>query len=182
MDGSKRSSKTNAFFTGFGRFKKIALFDTLIAKHTVDELVSVLAHEIGHYKKGHILKSLAGSALSTGFMFFLLSLFLKNPGLFAAFRMDNISVYASIIFFGFLYSPVNMLISVVNNIFSRKWEYEADRYAAVTTAKPGAMIDALKKLSADNLSNLTPHPMKVFLEYSHPPVLERVKAIRNIKV
>jgi STE24 endopeptidase len=179
MDGSKRSSKSNAFFTGFGRFKRIALFDTLIEKHTVPELVSVLAHEVGHYKKRHILKSIGISALSTGLMFFLLSFFMNNRGLFEAFRMENLSVYASIIFFSFLYSPVNMLISIIGNIFSRKWEFEADNYAAATYGRPEPMITALKKLSADNLSNLTPHPLKVFVEYSHPPVLERIKAIRG---
>lgn len=178
MDGSKRSSKSNAFFTGFGRFKRIALFDTLIEKHTVPELVSVLAHEIGHYKKRHILKSIGVSALSTGLMFFLLSFFIGNKGLFSAFRMEHLSVYAGIIFFSFLYSPVNTIVSIAGNVFSRRWEFEADGYAASTYGKPDAMIEALKKLSADNLSNLTPHPLKVFVEYSHPPVLERIKALR----
>lgn len=178
MDGSKRSSKANAFFTGFGKFKRIALFDTLIARHTVDELVSVLAHEIGHYKKQHILKSLAVSFLTSGLMFFVLSKFLGNASLFAAFGMEKISVYAGIVFFGFLFAPISAVISVAGNILSRKWEYEADRYAVEKHGKPEAFINALKKLSVENLSNLTPHPLKVFMDYSHPPVLDRIQRIK----
>jgi len=180
MDGSKRSAKTNAFFTGFGKFRRIVLFDTLIAKHTVDELVSVLAHEMGHYKKKHILKFIVASIITNGLMFFILSLFINNRGLFDAFRMENISIYASLFFFGFLYTPINLILSIFHNIFSRKYEYEADRYAVTTYKKPESMIIALKKLSVDNLSNLTPHPLKVFIEYSHPPVLNRIYSIRNI--
>ena len=180
MDGSKRSTKSNAFFTGFGKYRRIVLFDTLIEKHTVDELVSVLAHEMGHYKKGHIFKSIMISILNTGLMLFVLSFFVRVPGLFEAFKMQNISVYAGILFFGFLYTPINMVVSVAANALSRKYEYEADSYAVTTYKKPEAMINALKKLSVDNLSNLTPHPLKVFLEYSHPPVLERIKAIKEL--
>ncbi|MCG2712253.1 MAG: M48 family metallopeptidase [Candidatus Omnitrophica bacterium] len=179
MDGSRRSTKSNAFFTGFGRFRRIALFDTLIEKHTTDELVSVLAHEIGHYKKKHILKTMILSIGTAGLMFYILSNFLNNQGLFAAFKMEHVSVYAGLVFFGFLYTPINMIFSVMGSIISRKHEYEADRFAVTTYKKPEAFIDALKKLSVDNLSNLTPHPLKVFLDYSHPPVLERIKAIRN---
>ncbi len=182
MDGSKRSSKTNAFFTGFGRFRRIVLFDTLIAKHTVPELVSVLAHEMGHYKKGHIKKFVIMSFLNTFIMFFILSFFVSNEGLFEAFSMETVSIYASLVFFGFLYTPISMFLSVIQNIVSRKYEYEADRYAVETYKKPEAMTEALKKLSVDNLSNLTPHKLKVFMEYSHPPVLERIKAIKNIKI
>lgn len=182
MDGSKRSTKTNAFFTGFGRFRRIVLFDTLIAKHTVSELVSVLAHEMGHYKKGHIKKFMIMSFINTFIMFFILSFFIANPDLFEAFSVENISVYASFVFFGFLYTPISMFLSVIQNIMSRKYEYEADRYAVETYKKPEAMIEALKKLSVDNLSNLTPHKFKVFTEYSHPPVLERIKAIKSIKI
>ena len=180
MDGSRRSTKSNAFFTGFGRFRRIALFDTLIARHSVDELVSVLAHEMGHYKKYHVQKSIVLSILNTGLMLCILSLFIHSPGLFAAFRMDYMSVYAAVVFFGFLYSPLSFLISIGGNIISRRHEYEADAYAVKTYVKPEAMISALKKLSVDNLSNLTPHPAKVFLEYSHPPVLERIRAIKAI--
>lgn len=182
MDGSKRSTKTNAFFTGFGKFRRIVLFDTLIAKHTTQELVSVLAHEMGHYKKGHIHKFMIMSFANTIIIFFLLSLFIGNEGLFAAFKMQHVSVYGALIFFGFLYTPISMFLSVIQNVISRKQEYEADRYSVTTYKNPKAMIEALKKLSVDNLSNLTPHKMKVFMEYSHPPVLDRIKAIRNIKI
>jgi len=178
MDASKRSAKSNAFFVGFGRYRRIVLFDTLISRHSVEELVSVLAHEMGHYKKKHILKFMAGSVISSGVMFYILSLFINNAGLFAAFRMEQVSIYASIVFFGFLFTPISTLLAVITNIFSRRYEFESDSYAVTTYKKPDAMIAALKKLSVDNLSNLTPHPLKVFLEYSHPPVLRRIEAIR----
>jgi STE24 endopeptidase len=180
MDGSKRSSKSNAFFTGFGKNKRIALFDTLIEKHTTDELVAVLAHEIGHYKKKHIIKNMAISVLHTGIMFALLSVFLQVPALFEAFYMDQMSVYAGLLFFGLLYSPIETILGVGMQVLSRKHEFEADHFAATTIEKREAMINALKKLSKDNLSNLTPHPFYVFLNYSHPPVLQRVEAMRGI--
>ena len=180
MDGSKRSSKSNAFFTGFGKNKRIALFDTLIEKHTVAELVAVLAHEIGHYKKKHIVKGMIISILHMGVMFFLLSVFISHKGLFDAFYVDQISVYAGMIFFGMLYAPIELILSIFMNIFSRTNEYEADRYASETTKDSQSMIEALKKLSVHNLSNLTPHPFYVFLNYSHPPVLERIRAMRQL--
>jgi STE24 endopeptidase len=179
MDGSKRSTKSNAFFTGFGRYRRIVLFDTLIEKHTVEELVSVLAHEMGHYKKKHILKSMIISILTTGLMFYILSLFINNRQLFAAFKMEETSIYASLFFFGFLYTPIEMILSIFGNMLSRRHEYDADDYAVKTYGKPESMIEALKKLSVENLSNLTPHPIKVLLSYSHPPVLERIRAIRR---
>lgn len=179
MDGSKRSTKSNAFFTGFGKNKRIALFDTLIEKHSVGELVAVLAHEIGHYKKKHILKGMIVSILHMGVVFYLLSLFLSHQGLFDAFYMEKMSIYAGLIFFGMLFSPVDMILSVFMQIFSRRNEYQADRFAAETTDRSDDMINALKKLSAHNLSNLTPHPLYVFLNYSHPPVLQRINALRN---
>lgn len=181
MDGSKRSSKSNAFFTGFGKHKRIALFDTLIENQTVPEIVAVLAHEIGHFKKKHILQGMVIGILHTGVMFYLLSIFLSHQGLFEAFYMENAAatpIYAGLIFFGMLFSPIEMILSVFMQIFSRKNEFEADRYAAETTGDPESMVSALKKLSAHNLSNLTPHPLYVFLNYSHPPVLERIRAIR----
>ncbi len=180
MDASRRSTKTNAFFTGFGRFRRIVLFDTLIEKYSVDELLSVLAHEMGHYKKKHIFKSILMSITTTGLMFFLISFFINNEGLFSAFQMQSTSVYASLIFFAFLYAPINMLVSIFSKMLSRKREYEADAYAVGTYKKPDAMISALKKLTVDNLSNLTPHPLKVFLSYSHPPVQERIRSIRTM--
>ena len=181
MDGSKRSTKSNAFFTGFGKFRRIVLFDTLIQRQTLEELVSVLAHEMGHYKKGHILKSMLISFFSTGLIFFILSLFMNNRDLFAAFKMDEVSIYGSLFFFGFLYAPIEMLLSLLGHMLSRKYEYDADAFAVETYGKPDSMITALKKLSTDNLTNLTPHPLNVFLNYSHPPVLDRIKAIRLMK-
>ena len=180
MDNSKRSTKSNAFFAGFGRFRRIVLFDTLIQKHTVEELTSVLAHEMGHFKLGHILKQMVLGFVSMAAMFFLLSIFISSPWLFEAFKVSTPSVYAGIVFFGFLYIPISFALSIITSAFSRKCEYEADAYAVTTYKKPQAMIDALKKLSVDNLSNLTPHKFKVFLEYSHPPVLERIKAIKDL--
>lgn len=182
MDGSKRSTKSNAFFTGFGKFRRIVLFDTLIAKQTTEQLVSVLAHEMGHYKKGHINKFMMMSFVNVVLMFFILSFFMGNQYLFEAFGMQNISVYAALVFFGFLYTPVSMFLSIIQNVISRKYEFEADKYAVDTYKKPDSMVEALKKLSVDNLTNLTPHKLKVFLEYSHPPILERIKAIKNIKI
>ena len=178
MDGSKRSSKSNAFFTGFGKNKRVVLYDTLIEKHSEDELVSVLAHEIGHYKKKHIYKNMAISILHTGVMFLLLSIFLHSEGLFEAFYMDDPSVYAGLIFFGLLFAPIEMILSIFMQMLSRKYEYEADRFAA-ETHRSESMVQALKRLSKDNLSNLTPHSFYVFLNYSHPPVLKRIRAIKR---
>lgn len=180
MDGSKRSTKSNAFFTGFGKNKRIALFDTLIEKHSQEELVAVLAHEIGHYKKKHILKNMTISILQTGIMFALLSVFLQVSGLFEAFYMEEMSVYAGLVFFGLLYAPVEMILSLAMQVLSRKYEFQADAFAAETIEEPEAMVSVLKKLSKDNLSNLTPHPFYVLLNYSHPPVLQRIRAIRNL--
>jgi STE24 endopeptidase len=179
IDGSRRSNKSNAFFTGFGKNKRVALFDTLIENHTVQELVAVLAHEIGHYKKKHIIKNMVISVVHTAVLFFLLSIFLNAEGLYEAFYMEQMSVYTGLIFFGMLYSPIEMILSVFMQMSSRKHEYEADEYAASTTGEPGDMISTLKKLSKDNLSNLTPHPFYVFLNYSHPPVLQRINAIKE---
>ena len=181
MDGSKRSSRSNAFFTGFGGNKRIALFDTLIAKHTVPEMVAVLAHEVGHYERKHILQGVIIGILHTGVLFFLLSLFMGSPGLYQAFYMGQQSIYAGLLFFGLLYTPLELVLSIVMQMVSRKNEYEADHFAAETVDDPRTLIDALKKLSATNLSNLTPHPFYVFLNYSHPPLLQRLQAIQDIK-
>lgn len=180
MDGSRRSSKANAFFTGLGRHRRIVLFDTLIERHTSDELLAILAHEIGHFKLGHIPRMMIASIMQTGLLLFLLSFFMRNPGLFAAFKMEHLSIYASLVFFGFLYSPISTILSIAMNFLSRRHEVEADRYSARTTGRPEAFISALKRLSVDNLTNLTPHPLKVFLEYSHPPVLQRIKALKAL--
>jgi STE24 endopeptidase len=179
MDGSRRSSKSNAFFTGFGKHKRVALFDTLIAQLTPPELVAVLAHEIGHYKKKHIVQGLLLSIAHMGVMFLLLSLFLHHQGLFQAFYVEQPSIYAGVVFFTLLYTPFTLLLSIGMHVFSRRHEYEADGYAVETFGQPEAMAQALQKLSVQNLSNLTPHPFYVFLHYSHPPVLERIQAIRH---
>ena len=181
MDGSQRSLKANALFVGFGRFRKIVLYDTLIQKHTVPELVSVLAHEMGHYKRGHIIKFLLMSLAGSGLMFFILSLTIRAPLVFQAFGVARPSVYAGIVFFGLLYTPIDMTLSVFGNWVSRRFEYQADTFAVTTVNQPESMIVALKKLSVDNLANLTPHPLKVFLDYSHPPVLQRIAAIRRLQ-
>ena len=181
MDGSRRSAKSNAYFTGFGRHKRIVLFDTLIEKHTVPELVSVLAHEMGHYKKRHILKMTVMGILQMGLLFYLFSLFISYDKLFDAFYVDQPSIYAGLIFFGMLYAPLDFFIGFFTQMQSRKNEYAADRFAAETTMDPTSMIEALKKLSVNNLSNLTPHPFYVLLNYSHPPVLNRIEALERIQ-
>ena len=180
LDGSKRSAKANAFFTGFGKRKRIALFDTLISAHPVQELVAVLAHEIGHFKKKHIIVTMVLSLLNLAALFFLLSLFMNNRSLFDAFFMKETSVYGSLIFFMLLYTPVEWILSIVMQALSRKHEYEADYYAVSTFDQGASLADALKKLSRNNLSNLTPHPFYVFLNYSHPPVLQRILRIRAL--
>ncbi len=179
MDGSRRSAKSNAFFTGFGRHRRIVLFDTLIEKHSVAELVAVLAHEMGHYKRRHIVRNLVIGIVHTGVLFFVLSLFISRPALFAAFRVDQISVYAGLIFFGICYSPLDGALGIALHAMSRRHEYEADRYCVDTCEDGEAMITALKNLAVDNLSNLRPHPFYVFLHYSHPPILQRIEAIER---
>lgn len=179
MDGSKRSSKSNAFFTGFGRHRRIVLFDTLIENHTVRELLAVLAHEMGHYKKKHIIWMMAAGIAQTGILLYLLSLFISSPMLFDAFFMDHVSVYAGLVFFGILYAPIDFFMGIAFQMASRKNEYAADRFAVETTGDGPALATALKKLATHNLSNLTPHWLYVFLNYSHPPVLDRLSAIEN---
>ncbi|MBU0544700.1 MAG: M48 family metallopeptidase [Proteobacteria bacterium] len=177
MDGSKRSGKANAFFTGFGKSKRIVLFDTLIEKQSVSELIAVIAHEMGHYRKKHILQGVILGIIKMGLMFFLLSLFISYQGLFDAFYMQDKSVYAGLVFFGMLYVPLDFFTGILTQMFSRKNEYEADRFAVETTGDSNSLITALKKLSVENLSNLVPHPLYVFLNYSHPPLLNRIRAL-----
>jgi STE24 endopeptidase len=179
MDGSKRSTKANAFFAGFGRFRRIVLFDTLVEKHSTEEVVAVLAHEVGHFKRRHIIKSMALSIAMTGVMLFVFSLLLNSPALFDAFRTDLPSTYASLVFIGILLSPIMRLASIFTSNLSRRFEYEADRFAAKTCNHPEHLVSALKKLSMDSFSHLTPHPLKVLLDYSHPPVIERITALRS---
>ena len=180
MDGSRRSTRANAFFTGFGRFRRIVFFDTLLERLTTAEIVAVLAHEIGHWRLKHIPVMVGLSALQTGLLFFLLSRFLDNPGLFAAFGMEHLSVYGSVVFFGFLYTPIATLLAVGVNGLSRRHEYQADRFAVHTGADAESLISGLKKLSVSNLANLTPHPVNVLLSHSHPPVLERIASLRQV--
>ena len=182
MDGSKRSAKSNAYFSGFGKQKRIALFDTLLEKHSNDEMVAILAHEVGHYKKHHIKVGILISILHTGLLFWLLSIFIDNPGLFEAFQMREISVYGGLTFFMILYSPVELVLSVIMNAVSRRNEFQADAYSAKTTEKSEHLISGLKNLSVSNLGNLTPHSLSVLLDHSHPPVLERITALKKIAV
>lgn len=178
MDGSKRSAKANAFFSGLGPKKKIVLFDTLIEKHTVDELVAVMAHEVGHYKRKHTYKMTIISILQTGLMMFLLGQFINTPALSNALGAPAAVLALGMIGFFMLYSPVSILLSMVTNSLSRKHEYEADDYAKETFgANP--LMEALKKLSKDNLTNLTPHPAYVFLYYSHPTLLQRINSLEK---
>jgi STE24 endopeptidase len=184
IDGSKRSTKANAYFTGFGKTKKIALYDTLIEDQTTEELVGVLAHEIGHFKKKHIVQRIILSIIQTAVIFFLLGLVTSPesefaPILFSAFQVDQISVHVGLVLFFILFKPVSRLIGIAMSFLSRKHEFEADDYAATKQETPEHLISALKKLSAGNLSNLTPHSLEVFLHHSHPPVLQRIRAMRG---
>lgn len=178
IDGSRRSSKANAYFSGLGRKKKIVLFDTLIEKHTNDELVAVLAHEVGHYKKKHIIGSLVLGILQTGLMLYLLSLMIFNSEVSYAMGGSITAIHLNILAFGILYSPVSRLLGIGMNVLSRKNEFEADAYAA-NTYKAAPLATALKKLSVDSLSNLFPHPWYVFVHYSHPPLLQRLEALEK---
>ncbi len=179
MDGSKRSSKGNAFFSGLGRKKKVVLFDTLVAKHTIEELTAVFAHEVGHYKHKHIYLGTILSVLQIGVMLFLLSRMILSPEVSMALGANAISVPLNMLAFSFLYSPVSRILGIGMNLLSRKNEYEADAYA-VKNYDAAPLIEGLKKLSSDQLSNLTPHPAYVFLHYSHPPLLQRVKAMETV--
>jgi len=179
MDGSRRSSKGNAFFSGFGRHKRIALFDTLIEKQSVPEMVAVLAHEIGHHKKKHIWMGTLLGIVQTGVMLFVLSRTFQWVSLFHAFSIEEPSVHAGLAVFGVLMTPLNFILSLPLNALSRRHEYEADRFAKDTLGTGENLSSALKKLSADSLSNLTPHPWYVALHYSHPPLVQRLSALKN---
>ena len=190
IDGSKRSKKANAYFTGLGMKKRIVLYDTLISDHTTEELVAVLAHEIGHYKKKHTTVGIILSLLQTGLMLFILSFFIQQNSPvsmalcqalsgFSGLEVKQ-SFYMGIIAFGMLYSPLSLVLSLFMNMLSRKNEYSADRYAG-TNYNPAFLQDALKKLSVNNLSNLRPHPAYVFFYYSHPTLLQRLKGLEKIK-
>ena len=177
IDGSKRSTKANAYFSGFGSEKRITLFDTLINDLDEDEIVAVLAHEVGHYKRRHVIINLIASVFLTGLTLFVLSLFINQPELSQAIGVSMPSFHAALLAFGLLYSPISEITGLLMNLLSRKFEFEADDFAKNTYAAL-PLITSLKKLSKNNLSNLTPHPAYVFMNYSHPPLIER---IRNLK-
>lgn len=179
MDGSKRSAHSNAYFTGFGKSRRIAIFDTLVEKHSTKEIVSVVAHEVGHYKLKHILQGTIIGIIETGIMLFAFNLIMNDISLFNVFGVNQLSVHAGIVFFSMVYAPVSMLTSIVTTAISRKNEFEADKFSLDTTSDGQALISMLIGLSANNLSHLTPHPMKVFLSYSHPPVIDRIKAVNQ---
>jgi len=178
IDGSKRSTKANAYFSGLGPKKRIVLYDTLIKDMEIPELVAVLAHEIGHYKKKHVLWSLLIGIIQTGLMLYIFSLLIDSPALSAALGVSEPSFHIGLIAFGILYSPLSSVIGIGMNLFSRKNEYEADAFAA-QHYDGDPLASALKKLSVKNLSNLRPHPAYVFVHYSHPPLLERLAAMRG---
>ncbi|WP_010520129.1 M48 family metallopeptidase [Croceivirga radicis] len=177
IDGSKRSTKANAYFSGFGKQKRVTLFDTLLNDLNQEEIIAVLAHEVGHYKRKHILFNLFTSLLTTGFTLYVLSLFVNSPELSLAIGVKTPSYHAALLGFVLLYSPISTFTGLIMNFISRKFEFQADDFAKETyAAQP--LISSLKKLSKNNLTNLTPHPAYVFMHYSHPPLLER---IRNLK-
>ncbi|MFH4964176.1 M48 family metallopeptidase [Gaetbulibacter sp. M235] len=178
IDGSKRSTKANAYFSGFGSEKRVTLYDTLINDLDDDEIVAVLAHEVGHYKKKHIIFNLFTSIMLTGIMLYVLSLFISNPILSNALGVETPSFHIGLIAFGLFYSPISEITGLIMNLFSRKFEYQADDYAK-NTYKAEPLITSLKKLSKNSLSNLTPHPAYVFMHYSHPTLLERITNLRK---
>jgi len=180
IDGSKRSTKANAYFTGLGRKKRIVLYDTLIDDHEKDEVVAVLAHEIGHYKKKHTTVGLFLSIAQTGFLFFLLSLFIGSPELSRALGAEEPSFHMGLLAFVILYSPVSWILGLAGNILSRKHEFAADTFAG-EHYRPVPLKNALKKLSVKNLSNLRPHPAYVFVYYSHPPLLQRLANLERVE-
>ena len=178
IDGSKRSTKANAYFSGFGSEKRVTLYDTLINDLDDEEIVAVLAHEVGHYKKKHIIFNLFASILLTGVTLYILSLFISNPALSQALGVTTPSFHIGLIAFGLLYAPISEITGLIMNVFSRTFEYQADNYAK-NTYKSEPLITSLKKLSKNSLSNLTPHPAYVFMHYSHPTLLERIKNLRK---
>jgi len=180
IDGSKRSTKANAYFTGFGNKKRIVLYDTLISELSNEEIAAVLAHEIGHYKKHHVISGMFFSLLTTALMLYVFSLVSNNPAFAKVLGSDVPGFHLAIISFGILYSPLSLLIGLVMNYRSRMNEYQADRFAA-ENFNGNYLATALKKLSVNNLSNLTPHPLYVFFHYSHPTLLQRLKNLAGIK-
>lgn len=178
LDGSKRSTKANAYFAGLGAKKRIVLFDTLVEDLTPQEVVAVLAHEIGHFKKKHTLQALALSIIQSGIIFFLLSLFLEYTVFSRALGVDEAVFHVGLVAFALLYRPVSLLSGLLMHMWSRRNEYAADAFA-VRHYGAEDLINALKKLSVNHLSNLTPHPAYVFFHYSHPSLSQRIHAMRT---
>lgn len=178
INGSKRSTKANAYFTGFGAKKRIVLYDTLINDMETDEIVAVLAHEIGHYKKKHVIQGLLISLVQTGIVLFIFSLLINNQNLSKALGVEVPNFHIGLVAFGILYSPVSFVLGIFMNLLSRKNEYQADKFAALNF-KSEALASALKKLSVKNLSNLTPHKTYVFFHYSHPTLLQRLEQLKK---
>ena len=181
IDGSRRSAKSNAYFTGLGKRKRIALYDTLIQAHSTEEIVAVLAHEVGHWKRGHVLRMTASTITRIGLFLFLMSLFMHIPALFDAVGVEHISIHVGLVLFLLLYTPLTLALGLWDQALSRRYEFEADAFAAQATNRPEALIQALKTLSVSNLSNLTPHPAYVAVNYSHPPVLKRIEALHKLE-
>jgi len=177
IDASRRSTKANALFTGFGRHKRVALFDTLIETLDPAEVVAVVAHEIGHYKCRHVIQGMLLGIAQLGVTFFLLSLVLDRRALFEAFYVPEPSVHAGLVFFAILLTPLEVVVSPFLHALSRRNESQADTFAAATTGAGEALAHGLERLSADSLANLTPHPLYVLLHYSHPPLLQRIRAL-----
>ncbi len=179
MDGSLRSSKANAFFSGLGRRKKVVLFDTLIEQNEEEELVAVLAHEVGHYKKHHVIQGYVLGVLQAGLMLFLLSWFVESPALTAALGGSQPAIHLNLLAFGLLYSPISTILGLLMNLRSRRHEFEADRYAA-ETYRAAPLGTALRRLHTDHLGHPSPHPLYVFFHYSHPPMQQRLKALEAL--
>lgn len=181
-DGSRRSTKANAFFAGFGKNKRIALFDTLISGHSNDEIAAVLAHEIGHFKKKHIIRQMIAGFLQMGALFALLHFALHSPALFHAFGVSTPSIGMGLVLFTIVYRPVSTLLEVTQLTMSRRFEFEADAYAADAVGSASPLVTALRKMSHDHLSHPSPHPLYVRLHYSHPPLAERLDALAAHRV
>ncbi len=177
MDGSKRSRHSNAFFTGFGRFRKIVLFDTLVTQLAEVELEAVLAHEIGHFKKKHIPKSLVAAAVGSLVGFYLISLLARQEWFYHSFGFGAGSILPALLLFGLLSGAVTFWFSPIAHWWSRRYEYQADAFAAGVMREPHSLIGALRKLNEKNLSNLSPHPLYSGFYYSHPTLLEREGAL-----
>jgi STE24 endopeptidase len=179
IDGSRRSSRANAYFTGLGRRRRIALFDTLIEQHPLEQIVAILAHEVGHYRLRHVAKGLLFGAAEAGLALFLLGLVLKQPGLYEALLVNGEPLHAGLVAFGLLYTLLGTFLAVLSGLVSRRHERAADRFAVDTSPSPRSLADALKKLSVVNLTHPAPHPFHVWLNYSHPPLAQRLEAIEK---